>query len=129
MIVGCAHKPVSYRDILDKSDEVSIVYGVRDHEAALFAQRYLLKKSLQYRMCSINPYKVKRHQYFFKDGKKVVFYREPALDFKPTFFDTWLVYFRDKESSLFWGLVTFNPFVVEVDAKTGQILSAERKYQ
>lgn len=127
-LAGCAHKPVSYHDILEKASEINRAYGVTQEEAVILAQEFLIGKSLRYRLYSFTPYKVARRVYFLKDGKEIDFVSRPAKNFQLPTIDSWSVYFKDKEGSLLWGWWPIKPLVVEVDAKTGQIINWERKF-
>lgn len=118
---GCAGV-VSFHEIHTKADKVKLIDGVQEDEADLLAQKFILSKGLEDRLYSLNPYQRELEIFRIDDGVKKEFAVEPWA--KPSFkvYEHWMVYFRDKEGSWLAGLYPVRPFVVEINAKTGEIV-------
>ena len=119
---GCG-STFSYHDIHEAAKVmVDTSDGVNEDEAILLALRNILNKGLADRLYNLEPYKIYRKYVWIRDGKRIVFMRPPSSTFQFPVQDTWVVLFKDKENTFFFGIYPVIPFYTEVDAGTGEIV-------
>ena len=121
VFIGCAPK-VSYKDIYNAYERVDFSDGINRNEAILVAQKEIIKRGLGDRVFSFKPIDVE-HQYVWETkGEKIYLQGPPSDGFEFEVDEKWLVLFKDKENTYFFGAYPPIPMYVEIDAKTGDVL-------
>ncbi|MDP8212585.1 MAG: hypothetical protein P9X22_04745 [Candidatus Zapsychrus exili] len=125
LLVGCStfkYQSYSYGEIREAAKYVDASDGIDEDEAILLALQLILDKSLARRLLSLEPFKIEEKNIWKKDGQDVIIAGRPSLTFKGDIQKRWIVYFKDKDYSLLWGLIPTIPFYVTVNGNTGEIM-------
>jgi hypothetical protein len=120
---GCASfEQVSFSSIKNKMSLVETSNGINDQEAIVLAQNFIISKGLADRLYSLKPVGVEKKNVWKSAEGRVEFYVPPGEDFQPDLQEYWMVLFRDKEGSQFFGHYAVIPFYVKINAKTGEVI-------
>ena len=120
---GCAtFEDVSYRSVKNKMDLLDLSNGVNDQEAIVLAQHFIISKGMGDRLYTLKPISAEKKNVWQSLEGRVEFYIPPGDDFQGEVQQYWMVLFRDKEGSQFFGHYPVIPFYVKVDAKSGEII-------
>ncbi len=123
VLAGCASfEQVSFSSVKNKMSLVDKSNGINDQEAIVLAQNLIISKGLADRLYTLKPVGVEKKNVWQSPEGRVDFYVPPGEDFKQELQEYWLVLFRDKEGSQFFGHYAVIPFYVKIDAKTGEII-------
>lgn len=123
LIAGCAtFEDISYHSIKNKMALLDLSNGVNDQEAIVLAQNFIISKGLGDRLYTLKPLGVEKKNVWQSPEGRVEFYIPPGDDFKGEVQPYWMVLFRDKKGSQFFGHYPVIPFYVKVDAKSGDVI-------
>ena len=121
-IVGCAlSEKTSYHAIREKAARVDLTDGVSDYEAVALAQNFIVSRGLADRLYSLKPLSVEQKTFWVSEEGRVEF-AVPPENFDQPLQKYWMVLFRDKEGSQFFGAYPVIPFYVKVDAVNGEVI-------
>ncbi len=123
LFIGCTtFEDVSYRSIKNKIAFLDLSNGVNDQEAIVLAQNFIISKGMGDRLYTLKPISAEKKNVWQSPEGWVEFYIPPGDDFQEEVQQYWMVLFRDKEGSQFFGHYPVIPFYVKVDAKSGDII-------
>lgn len=122
-VVGCTtFEDISYRGIKNKMALLDLSNGVNDQEAIVLAQHFIISKGLGGRLYTLKPVSAEKKNVWESPEGRVEFYIPPGDDFQGEVQQYWMVLFRDKKGSQFFGHYPVIPFYVKVDAASGEII-------
>ncbi|MFT5169854.1 MAG: hypothetical protein ACI9E5_000397 [Candidatus Omnitrophota bacterium] len=122
LMVGCAGPMHSYHTVRESFKTVDLSDGVDRGEAVWVSLNTILDKGLGDRLYGLKPLSVKKYYIWDADGEIVELQGPPSAGFKYDVQQKWVVLFKDKENTYFFGLYPVIPFYVELDALTGEVL-------
>lgn len=115
---GCAS--LSHQDVHNAARWVNRTDGITQAEAVVLAQQFILDKGLADQLYTLKPFRVQHKHVWMRDGKQVEMV-EVSTDFVPKVKSFWVVLFRNRQGSLFWGAYPVMPFYVTIGAHYGDV--------